>query len=731
MRVFLLRLIQTLILLSCTIPLIRSSTSFFGNVVDRTLVFWLITEIITASWVLLCTLDPAYIPTGKRLITAMSVWLLALIASTVFANSLFLSFFSTFERMMGLLTYVHLFFFFVVVSEVLRSEDWENLLVCLFIAGFISSLLAFYFRFERNLSGRVTGLLGNPSFLASYTVSQIVITCLVLRGIWMSQYRKFAFGIAVIALPLHFSVVFLSGSRSGILSLIVGFFVVLLLLSVYNRQLRYWFLGSCAVTAIAFFSIRTAGPVANWLPSELSYLQRVFDVSINTETFLTRRNLWGVAWDAVCEHPLLGWGFEGFSFAFLKHYDPSMYKDGLWYDNPHNIFLEWLINGGVLGLLGFTLCFGLSFFLLWKNKDLSIWTKSLLTGYGTAYLCFNFNNFDSLSSALLLFTFWAFIEFSDRKTVFDVKPLILSGRGKLLVQVGTFVVASLCVYAFIFKTYRSNQALYHANENPDLAVSTFAYKKLYESALIGKFDVLIQAGLRRNSIAQNTEKAAVENYYLVTHALLENGLRKFNNSGQILNQLGHLNVFVNQPPKAAYYFEQFRTLAPRRQANLMDLGIVYIENGEFGKAISVFDYIYNLNRSHDYPLIYKAIAQANLGSYDDARKTIGLVSARNIAENGELTYMAMDNQANRKYFCELYSGMTEAEAQLINQRSYFMWMNAAFDLKDYKQLRSAFNSYRYNFSIPESEIMPILEAAIRDNVRPDAVTQFFNRYPGR
>jgi O-antigen ligase/tetratricopeptide (TPR) repeat protein len=731
MQSFLLQCIRVLALLSAFTPLVRSSQTIFGNVVDRTLYFWALTEIMTFAWVILCTLNTAYQLTFKRLLLGITAWITMIVISTIFAESGILSFLSTFERMMGLLTYLHLFVFFVVTSSVLSKNDWRNLLVCLCAAGLISTFLALVFRLERNLDGRITGTFGNPSFLAAYTVGQVVITCLVLRGMWVSSYKKWAILVAAIILPLHMFVIVLTGSRSALVSIILGILVTLLAMSIYIKPIRYWFAGFCLLVIGVFTGIRKIGSAVDWLPNQFAYLHRIFDLSFTTNTFTTRRNLWGVAWDAACAHPVLGWGFEGFPIAFLKFYNPVMYSDGLWYDNPHNILLEWMINGGILGLAGFLLCFIMSFVLLWQHKELSVWTKSLLSGYGTAYLCFNFSNFDSLSTVLLLFTFWAFIQFNDSRNVLLRKAVIISPNARLVIQSLAVMVTLLCLYAFVVKTYRINQDLGKASRGENLSVSAFAYKKLYETALVGKYDVLLQAGLRRNSISPTTEKGHVENYYLVTQAMLENGLQKFGNSGQLLNQLGHLNVFAGNYKNASHYFENFRQLAPNRQANLIDLGIVYLESGELQKAIGIFEHTYNLDRSFDFPLIYKAIAEAKLGRYLEARKTISLVSIKNIAENGELIYLAMDNTDNREFFCDLYSQMTEAQTQMINQKTYFTWMNVAFDLKNDQQLRSAFNSYRYNFNVPENEIMPILDLAIHQNVRPTEVARFFSRYPGR
>ena len=732
MSLFLLQFIRVLIFITTLIPLVSSTTSFFGDVVDRTLLFWLATQLMTLCWAILCTIETLYLPRRKGLHIVLIVWMSFLGISTLLAQSSSLSFFSTFERMMGLLTYLHVFFYFLVVSSVLNRKDWQNLLLFIFTVGLISSFIGIYWRSDRNFNGRITGTLGNPSFVASYSICQIFITSIVAYGLWKSVYKKWALPVLLLASVLHLGTLILTGSRSGLVGLTGGMIVAALLISYFYKKWRVWFLALSALVLIGFVIIKIAGTGIIRIPKQLGYLNRLSEISLNTDTFLVRKNLWGIAWDAFWERPWFGWGFEGFSTAFLKYYNPALYKDGLWYDNPHNIFLEWAINGGVFGLLGFCLSFILALLILWKSKVAPLFIKSVLSGFCVSYILFNFNNFDSLSTVLMLFLFWAFVESCERLQNAPIMPVPkLSRITKLEIGLGTFCLVIFSIYFFSVKSYQVNKGIFNANEKFDLPRATSEYKKLYHKAWLGEYDVLIQAGLHRNFIPRETDVNVVQDYYWATEQMLEKELQKLPESGQLLNQLGHLNVTFRQMPKAIKYFEKFRTIAPRRQANLMDLGTVYMESGENAKACTLFEYIYNLDKTYERPLIFRAIALSKMDQFNEALETLGKITPETLGSNGELIILAFERSGRLEDFCRLYSEMSEGDRQFISQKTYWMWINAAFDSKNFVQLTTAFNCYRYSFNIPELEIMPILSRAINEGVRPVAVTGFFARNPGK
>ena len=63
---------------------------------------------------------------------------------------------------------------------------------------------------------------------------------------------------------------------------------------------------------------------------------------------------WNSAWQGFKEKPILGYGNENFYVVFNKYFNPEIYRHAgsrIWFDRAHNIFIDHLITGGIIGLL--------------------------------------------------------------------------------------------------------------------------------------------------------------------------------------------------------------------------------------------------------------------------------------------------------------------------------------------------------------------------------------------
>jgi len=146
---------------------------------------------------------------------------------------------------------------------------------------------------------------------------------------------------------------------------------------------------------------------------------RILDITLNTETFQTRLLLWKQALIIAGERPILGWGPENFSPAFEKHYLPRF---EVWFDRAHNIFLDYLVQTGILGFLSY-----LSIFIVFywkfmrftkKNKEKepsaskkSLIENSLFFALPIAYLIQGIVLFEVLPIYISLFVFLAFANY--------------------------------------------------------------------------------------------------------------------------------------------------------------------------------------------------------------------------------------------------------------------------------------------------------------------------------
>jgi tetratricopeptide (TPR) repeat protein len=156
---------------------------------------------------------------------------------------------------------------------------------------------------------------------------------------------------------------------------------------------------------VIFISIRQTAFVQN-----NETLSRFAKISWSNVSDQARQIVWPMALKGFEEKPVLGWGQEGFSYVFNKYYDPRMYGQESWFDRAHNAPLDFLIAGGILGLLSYLSLFGSVLYLLWLRKNnINITERAILTGLLAGYLFQAIFVFDNLISYVMFFTTLAYV----------------------------------------------------------------------------------------------------------------------------------------------------------------------------------------------------------------------------------------------------------------------------------------------------------------------------------
>ena len=125
----LLSIIKWGVYFSLLTPLVVVSGFFYSFIVPKTIYFRIIVEIIFAVYLILILSFPKYRPKINTLSISIFIFILVSILTSVLGVDLQRSFWSVYERETGLFTLLHLYAFFVVLSNVFRNKkDWERLL---------------------------------------------------------------------------------------------------------------------------------------------------------------------------------------------------------------------------------------------------------------------------------------------------------------------------------------------------------------------------------------------------------------------------------------------------------------------------------------------------------------------------------------------------------------------------------------------------------------------------
>ncbi|MDP3958236.1 MAG: O-antigen ligase family protein [bacterium] len=589
------------------IPLFVSSELFFPFISGKNFAFRILIELMAAAYLLLAFRDASYRPKRTWMLVAYAAFMLIIAVADVFGENFYRSFWSNYERMEGLIAHLHFFAYFVMAGTVLTTEKlwtrfWQTSI-------FVSALLGFYGIFQ--LSGRfdihqggvrLDATLGNATYLAAYMLFHAFITALLFAREAAGSKMRWVYG-ALIALQLF--ILYYTATRGAMLGLLGGGVVVAALAFFLNRgDRRVRKLAAGAIAAV----IVLAGGV--YLFKDTSFvrespvLSRFASISLSETTTKSRFLIWNMSLEGVKEHPLLGYGQENYIIVFNKQYDPRMYAQEPWFDRAHNVFFDWLIAGGILGLLAYLSLFGVAlYYLLVRDRDsFSAAEKSIFIGLLAAYFFQNVFVFDNFTSYFLFASVLAYLAFRAEGTT---APALAPSFAPPPAVARLFAPAVLVTTLLV---------LYFANVRPIMAGATLIEAlsphqeglgknlELFEKSIAyGTFgrgearEQLIQAAIR-----VQTPAAPVE----VRQRFFETARREMlihidENPKDARYEL-FLGSFLNKfgmYDEALAHLERARELSPKKQSILFETASSYLGKREYTKALALLKEAYELEPS--------------------------------------------------------------------------------------------------------------------------------------
>ena len=406
-------------------PLVISANFFFPFVAPKTFFFRILVEIIVAAYAFLAISNPRrYLPKINPLNIAVFIFLAFFIITSFTGVNLERSFWSTYERMTGIWTMVHLFALFIVLSSVFKKkEDWRNLFGVSVIVGIILSL---YVLKGDEISSRGGGTIGNTSFMGAYLLFDIffaIILFLSERKWW----RIFAGAGLVVMVP----VLLASTARGAIISFLAGLFLLFLGYLIFSQKKALKRAAIGIIVSLAILGILAAVMQPAFIEDPVKHTLREMK---------PRFVIWEKAWKGFQERPILGWGPENFNIIFAKYFNPCTFLSEcggeIWFDRAHNIVLDTLVNSGIVGLLSYLAMFAVAIWGLLKTIPKTVNRRNIFIPLGLAvllavYFAQNLLVFDMINSYLVFFLVLACASFiiQERKEEaeerrFKIKPIV-------------------------------------------------------------------------------------------------------------------------------------------------------------------------------------------------------------------------------------------------------------------------------------------------------------------
>jgi tetratricopeptide (TPR) repeat protein len=271
--------IQVIVGLIFLVPLVTAADFYFPFIVPRNIMFRLLIELLLFVYVILVLQNRKYLPRQHLAWKLLLLFIGLMTFASFLGGNLLGSFWSSYERMEGLVTLYHLTAFFFVIYGTLRKKiQWEQLMqVSLFIAlavGLVglSQLLSVNLLLESSGGTRITSTLGNATYLAAYMLIHLFISAYFLLKLKEStdfSIYKYAF-IVLDVIILVFHIKFRSAvgssflgqifSHSGIWLPFLGLQVIALSHFWYKknksviRSLAYLFYGAISILFLLIIS---------------------------------------------------------------------------------------------------------------------------------------------------------------------------------------------------------------------------------------------------------------------------------------------------------------------------------------------------------------------------------------------------------------------------------------------------------------------------------------------
>lgn len=355
----------------------------------------------------------------KKLVTRLKHPIL--VSAMVFAGAMTLAaalgvnptqaFWSNFERGDGAFQLVHYVAFLVLCA--LTLTDRKRLERMLIVNIFVSVPVCLYALLQLTITdvnnwfviaagARVSGTLGNPSYLAAYLMfilSFILYFVLQKKNQW--RITLSAIGIFELFILLK------TGTRGAFLGLLAAVivFVITTASRSESKKVKHWMLGTLAAIAaliVVFFATHQA---AVW--NNVPVLNRLVNLNSAINDIKPRLWSWGTALSGFAERPIAGWGAESFGVPFDKYYNPNHFGIESFFDRTHNIFLQYAIDGGLIVLIPWLAMFYFYYRRLARRKK-DHW-HTILFVLPIAYLTQGFFLFDTLPIYLGLFVLFTLV----------------------------------------------------------------------------------------------------------------------------------------------------------------------------------------------------------------------------------------------------------------------------------------------------------------------------------
>lgn len=590
-----------------------SSAMFFPFITGKNFFFRTVVEILFFLWIILMVFDVRFRLKKSPLFVSLAAVLIIMFLAAIFGENFSRSFWSNYERMEGVITHLHLFAYFLMLSSVFKKEkDFKLLFLSIITIGAVASAYA-YLQFAgyapvHQGGTKLDATFGNSTYLAIF----IVFNLFLIGWMFLKNSNVWARSLLAFLFVFEFPIVYYTMTRGAILGFVGGLIIFAGLMAVFskNKKIRLSFVALLVLlfaTVGIFIGVRNTNFVKN-RPT----LNKIATISLKQGTVESRLTIWKMGYEGFKERPVLGWGPENFNLVFNKYYKPNMWKQEPWFDRAHNIVFDWLVTSGILGFSAYLSVFFAAIYMLWKKNKLKT-EPALFTALFGAYSFHNLFVFDNLTSYYLFFTVLGYVHYNytsnnnghenktDEYKHIKAKDVEIS---HYLIITASFVFIIFALYFVNLKPYLAARKIITALREASQSVNAnnvlsefdgvFSYRTFgtpeAREQLAGYASNIAESGqFKPDDKKQALEKAAEE---------MNKQIKDVPGDARYYLFLGNLYARLGRNDDALSAYNKARELSPKKQQIHFLLADIYLAKGDNAKALEILNMSYESDKTN-------------------------------------------------------------------------------------------------------------------------------------
>ncbi|OHA17182.1 MAG: hypothetical protein A3G52_01640 [Candidatus Taylorbacteria bacterium RIFCSPLOWO2_12_FULL_43_20] len=291
------------------------------------------------------------------------------------------------------------------------------------------------------------------------------------------------------------------------------------------------------------------------------------------------------------DRPVFGWGQESFNYVYYKYYNPKMYNQEPWFDRAHNVIFDWLVAGGILGLLAYLAIFFFVAHALWKGERGNISPEEndklgriVLTGLIGAYFIQNLTVFDNITSYIMFFAILALINthYGKGEVIAPHKRLAAGSSAFYSITVAVSLLLIVGIYTINIKSILASNQLISAlsANNPESSLQYFKSSLALNTP--GKGETRQFLGqIAERVVSSPADDETKIRFVTFVEQEFRKQLKETPEDVRMHFIAGNFFMRIGKRAEAIQILERAAALSPNKQNVLIALAFAHLNSGEF------------------------------------------------------------------------------------------------------------------------------------------------------